>query len=258
MLAHMQQLTASSRTVAALRLGGWVTVLAGAIALLTALGQGPLGVPSIVDGAAWGPWFAARDAPTMTFAVLRAVTLAVAWYLLGVTLVGVVARALRSTRLVAAADLFTVPAVRRLLQSALGIGLAAAALTAGSSTRIQTSVAAVPAASVQRAADAVEMTPVEPDDAVMIPVPIPDDPGPATPAAAAAVEWVVEPGESFWSIAETVLTQDLGRTPSEATVAAYWERLVDTNRTRLSDPGNPDLIYAGQRFVLPAAGGGAR
>lgn len=253
MLLRMQQPVRSPlRATAVVRLLGWLTVLVGAVVLLTALGTGALGVPSILNAAAWGPWFAARDAATIVFALLRVVTLAIAWYLLGVTLVGVSARALRSARLVAVADLVTVPAVRRLLQSALGVGLAAAALTAGSSPRIAAMPPAVAAASVQAAADAVEMTPVETDDAVLIPVPVAEDPPP--PAPAGAVEWIVEPGESFWSIAQTVLTQDLGRAPSDDAIARYWERLVDRNRSRLSDPGNPDLIYPGQRFVLPDAG----
>jgi hypothetical protein len=34
-------------------------------------------------------------------------------------------------------------------------------------------------------------------------------------------------------------------------VLAYWDRLVALNRSRLVDPSNADLIYAGQVFILP-------
>ena len=34
-------------------------------------------------------------------------------------------------------------------------------------------------------------------------------------------------------------------------VIAYWRRLVEANRGRLLDPGNPDLLVPGQELVLP-------
>jgi hypothetical protein len=34
-------------------------------------------------------------------------------------------------------------------------------------------------------------------------------------------------------------------------VGRYWRRLIDTNRDRLVDPGNPDLLVPGQELVLP-------
>jgi hypothetical protein len=70
--------------------------------------------------------------------------LALAWYLLGVTGVGLLARAARSVRAIRIADALTVPAVRRLLQVTVGLSLAtgavASALPAGSPA-----AAAVPA-----------------------------------------------------------------------------------------------------------------
>ena len=69
--------------------------------------------------------------------------------------------------------------------------------------------------------------------------------------------WTVEPGQSFWSQSEVVVT---GATlasgdrshPHEAEIAAYWLRLIEANRTDLADPANPDLIFPGQVFRLPA------
>lgn len=107
----------------------WITALGAAIGLLLLMGRGGLSTPSILEPSAWPAWAAGRDPVEVAFAVLRLVGLAAAWYLLGATTIGVVARLLRWGRLIEAADILTVPWVRRLLQAALGLGLATAAVT---------------------------------------------------------------------------------------------------------------------------------
>jgi nucleoid-associated protein YgaU len=82
-------------------------------------------------------------------------------------------------------------------------------------------------------------------------VPGPAPPGPAPPTADATT-WVVEPGDSFWSIAEDVVTPPGQPAPPERDVSRYWRRLVDANRDRLVDPGNPDVLLPGQTLTLPA------
>lgn len=79
-------------------------------------------------------------------------------------------------------------------------------------------------------------------------------PAPAAASGAAPLEeWVVEPGDSFWTIAEEAMADARpGTAPSDDDVAAYWRRLIDANRDRLAAPANPDLLLAGQRLVLPA------
>lgn len=72
--------------------------------------------------------------------------------------------------------------------------------------------------------------------------------GPSTPPIP---EVVTRPGDHLWGIAEATLATHLQRPPSASEVAPYWRRLVEANRSRLVDPSNPDLIYAGQRFELP-------
>jgi hypothetical protein len=71
------------------------------------------------------------------------------------------------------------------------------------------------------------------------------------PAGVTEEAWTVEPGESFWSIAEEHLTDALGRTPSEKEVTRYWDVVVQANRDRLADGNNPDLLFPGQQLVLP-------
>jgi nucleoid-associated protein YgaU len=63
--------------------------------------------------------------------------------------------------------------------------------------------------------------------------------------------WIVQPGDSFWSIAEDVLGSPGGVPPGERDVGRYWCRLIDANRTGLVDPGNPDLLVPGQELVVP-------
>lgn len=65
-------------------------------------------------------------------------------------------------------------------------------------------------------------------------------------------EWVVAPGESFWSIAEEALRDARGGTqPADEEIASYWRQLIAANRARLSAPDNPDLLHVGQALVLP-------
>ena len=61
----------------------------------------------------------------------------------------------------------------------------------------------------------------------------------------------VQPGDNFWTIAETTLATAWGRPPTESETSEYWRRLVDTNRQHLAPPYDPDLIYPDQRFELP-------
>ena len=62
--------------------------------------------------------------------------------------------------------------------------------------------------------------------------------------------WVVEAGQSFWSIAEDVVHRYDPAGSAEA-VGTYWWRLVEHNRSRLPVPGNPDLLYVGSEILLP-------
>lgn len=63
--------------------------------------------------------------------------------------------------------------------------------------------------------------------------------------------WIVDTGDSLWSIAaETLRERHPGASDRE--VARYWSRLLEANRARLVDPGNPDLLVPGQELeVVP-------
>ncbi len=62
---------------------------------------------------------------------------------------------------------------------------------------------------------------------------------------------VVSSGEHLWSIAEDTVRRRLGPAAEPAQVSSYWLDLIDENRDRLADPGNPDFILPGQVLKLP-------
>jgi hypothetical protein len=101
----------------------WCGALVVGTAVFHGLGRGPLSAPPL-DPHAWSAWLDGREPLVAAVAVLRLLVLALSWYLVGVTSVGVAARALRRARLVRLADALVLPPLRRTLQTALGFTLA--------------------------------------------------------------------------------------------------------------------------------------
>jgi LysM repeat protein len=121
----------------------WFASLLLGVALFHAMGSGPLSPPPLRDPSSWQAWAEAREPLTAVVAVLRLLVLALAWYLVGVTTIGMASRLTRVARLVRIADALTVPVVRRLLQGALGVGLATAMVGAVTPAAAPTSTALV-------------------------------------------------------------------------------------------------------------------
>ncbi len=63
---------------------------------------------------------------------------------------------------------------------------------------------------------------------------------------------IVEPGDHFWGIAESQLSEAWRREPTDSETTPYWVELVAENMDRLLPPGDPDVIYPEQQFVVPA------
>lgn len=225
----------------------WVAFLVAVIAALHAAGRGPLAAPPL-DGRARS-WLDERDAAQAAFAVVRLMALGLAWYLLATTTAGVLARVARAGRLVSFADALSVPAVRRLVEGAVGISLAAAALTAtgeltgtGHGPRPAAAEAPAPEDAVMR-----RLPDEDRDDVVMRR--LPDGQAPTT--GAVPREWTMEPGDHLWAVAEAVLSRAWQRSPSDAEITPYWLHLIEANRDRLADRENPDLVFPGQVMVVP-------
>ncbi len=234
---------------------GSLVFLTGAVAALHAAG-GSLAPPPVGGLGDLGGWLEQRQPVEAAFAVLRLVALALAWYLLGATVLATGARMLR-LRSLAVIDAVTVPALRRLVNGAVGLSLAASALPATASTAGAVGDGPAPAVeTMRRLPDHGDEGPTAPltmrrlpDGATPTPIPA-AAPSPSPDQEAAT--WTVAPGDHFWSVAERVVADAWRRAPSHAETGPYWRSLVAANRSRLRDPANPDLLFPGQILVLPA------
>ncbi|WCO65607.1 hypothetical protein PO878_13970 [Iamia majanohamensis] len=238
----------------------WIVALVAIILLLGRLGSGQLSTPPLLDRSALQDWLATRDAVTVAFALVRLVGLVLAWYLLVVTALGLAARISRIPALVRLADLATVPAVRKVLGAIAGVGLTASAASLMAANLLPDRAPAEAGATDVGSRMVLERVP-DGSDVILRRLPdqdgtstmrVEEAPGQEAPEQAPTPrEWTAAPGDHLWHIAEATLTDAWGRAPSDAELAPYWESVVETNRPRLSDPGNPDLVFPGQVFRLP-------
>ncbi len=231
-------------------LTGWLAFLVPGVAVLHALGGR---LPSLSPPPGGADWLLRHPPAEVAFAVLRLVALALGWYLLVVTLGGLVARLLRLATLVSVVDVVTLPAVRRLVSGAVGLSVVATSLPVLSSVGAADSEP--PAVeTMRRLPDGAppagpSMPPVTmrrlPDRQPPAEAPAPTNPSPAPGS------WTVRPGDHFWAVAERVLTDAWGRAPADPEVDPYWRALVKANQARLRDPHNPDLLFTGQTLAVP-------
>jgi hypothetical protein len=248
------------------------------------LGSPALTVP-LTSWASFRAWIDTVSPADMAMALLRLAALGAVWYLLVATALVTASRVVHVRGLTAFTQWVTPRIVRQIATGGGGLGLAlgtiagalppphlpaapAAAVTlarpppsgpgrGASATMVReprpdlspTPEPARATATMTRLGDPLRTSVTMSRTALVVPGPAP--PGPMPPAADATT-WVVEPGDSFWSIAEDVVTGPDRSSPPERDVSRYWRRLVDANRDRLVDPGNPDLLLPGQTLTLPA------
>ena len=253
-----------------------------ALWVLVDLGSGALGVPlTSVD--ALVTWVDHSSPDTMALALLRLAALAGASYLAACTLLLLAVAMVRRPGMASGALRLTPAIVRRLVFGGGGIGLAAGTLLAVSPSPVAAApvvpvTASVPGDDEPVSATTATMTRIDTpsgDDArgvvvatmtrsrpavgevaavPAVPAPTPRATAAAGAAAAGRSTWVVEPGDSFWSIAEETLSGPDSRQPTDRDVDRYWRHLVRANRERLIDRDNPDLLVPGQELVLPRPG----
>jgi hypothetical protein len=221
--------------------------LTAAVAVLLASGA----VLSVPPWRGFGRWLAEVGAVEAAVSMARLAALFAVLVLLLLWAATAAAEAAGALRVAAAIDRVLPPMLRRVLGGVAGVGMAGSVLVAAGSAPSASAAdgrAEAPAVATMEQVDG-------PDESEATMTVVEEDPAPAAPLApgpsAAVDEWVVVPGDSFWSIAEEVVGERLGRPGSEAEVAAYWGRLVEANRPRLLT-GDPDLIYPGQRVELLA------
>jgi hypothetical protein len=135
-------------------------------------------------------------------ALARTVLLVGTWYVLAVTLASLLARATARPRLVRAVDVLSLPAVRRAVRGAVGLGLATSSL-AFTPTLAHAASARSPVSVV----DGHERPPTATMHLVE--------------EVQAAATWTVRPGDHFWAIAESVLRSAWGRAPADDEIVPY-------------------------------------
>ena len=255
------------RSMAAL--GAWSATVGLGLVLLDRLGRTTFPNPPAASIDDLVRWTATTSPLLAAGSCVRLAAIALGWYLLATTMAGVLGRLLGLRRTVRALDRLSLPVVRRLVGRAVGAGLAAqlglfSAAGAAAAPPPRPDVATAPAASQEVATMAV----LEEHSTTMRALPEPSEPAHELPPPATAtlravpgeaepapsrrtLTWTVRPGDHLWRIAEVIVALDDGRTPTDARVEAYLQRLVEANRGRLVQPDDPDLILPGQQLLLP-------
>ena len=209
-----------NRARAAALLGAWTGLLAAALVFLHRAKQ-------VVDAYP-------ADGSGHVIVVVRYLALATGWYLAATTAISFAAQLLRAGAAVAVAQRMTAAPIHRLTRAAVGAAFAA-------STVVPTAAAA------------------ETSSPPPVMVWVDEEQGHATPALGhttdtaqpEAREVVIAPGDSLWSLAAARLAEQLHREPSDREVWRYWREVIRVNEGRLRDARVPDLIYPGDRVVLP-------
>jgi DNA-binding SARP family transcriptional activator len=101
--------------------------------------------------------------------------------------------------------------------------------------------AASPAVASTPAAPAVPAVPAVPSAPAQTP----------PPSGVPSTSVVVQPGDHFWGIAKSTLTERWGREPTDSEMVGYWLDLVEANRHLLLPPHDPNLVYPQQQFNVP-------
>ncbi len=136
--------------------------------------------------------------------------------------------------------------VRRAVEVALGLTVAAGVLGASPASAAGTGPAAPPAAAVAASLD--WTAPAPPASDLDWPAPAASAPAPAAQQAV-----VVRPGDTLWDLAERSLRAAGDAEPTDREVARAWPAWWAANRDAVGD--DPDLLRPGTSLAPPAAGG---
>ena len=211
-----------------------------------------------------GHWLLRASTEDLFAVAARMLGLALAWWLLGATVLSIARRAVPGWRGVHALDSLTPATVRHLLDRALALGLGASfglasIHPAGAATPVPAANAVAgidrPVVRAPAASTAMPRQPVDTPVVRSVPREVlpraasraPVAPlAPTSPTREAVV--IVQAGDNLWVIARRALraAQPTGSTE----IAPYWRRVVAANFPRLRSH-DPDLIYPGERIALP-------
>jgi hypothetical protein len=211
-------------------------------------------------------WWVSNGTAVAAFSLVRVVGLALSGYVAALGLVGTIAATTRWSWADSLLARCATPAARRFL---VGGGLVAGlSVSSVGAANTPTSFELVDIGPVDDSFELRDIGPVDDSFELRDIGPVDDsfevrDIGPASrhhsPAVAAVTvevapppaepdAWVVAQGDHLWSIAAETMA-DRGEDDREATIAAYWLRLIEENRDVVGE--NPDLIHPGQVIRLP-------
>ncbi len=228
--------------------GAWLATLLTAAAAVASSGR-TLPFPAPAGPADLVLWAAAVGPATATFTMLRAVAMVLLAWLVLSSVASIAVRAVRRPRAVRAVDRWSPRVVRRAADLVAGATVVVASLapTTGAGA-----AAAPRAAVVMQDLGPVPSGPVT-DAPASPPTLRAAEPVPVAPTAAAEPgrTWVIGPGDTLWHVAEQEAADDLGRPATARETADRLDRLVALNADRLAVPGDADLVFPGQEFLLP-------
>jgi hypothetical protein len=206
-----------------------------------------------------GHWLLHAPTEDLIATAGRLVGLTLAWWLLGATALSVARRVVPRWRHLRALDALTPRSLRHLLDRGLALGIGAS-LAIGAVPPAGASAARgptrAPAATVSARGD----QPVPRTPATVVATPPPRGASPAAPPpprrpdARGTRVVVVRTGDNLWVIARRAL-RPAGTEPRANEIAPYWRQVVIANAATLRSH-DPDLIFPGERVVLPAPGDG--
>jgi hypothetical protein len=225
------------------RRGRLVGLLVAVVLVLVALAAAGARIPSpqlAVGRSAPVRWAGAHDPASVAIGVIRLAALAAALELLGAVLLELAVE--RRPR--AASRPMRLPLATDLVRRVVGLGLTAS-LAVGPAA---TARASTPSGVVRMHLVTDGPAPVmHVRGAPPPPAALPTRPAPSLPAAT----WTIAPGDHLWHVATATLERAWGRAPSDSAIAAYVVAITRANAAVFVVPGNADLVYPGQRFVLP-------
>lgn len=222
-----------------------------------------------------GAWLRDGDPATVVVAVVRGVALVVAVWMLASTVLYLGLSLARLPGAVRAVRWSTLPAVRRAVDAACAVSVVSSVVLAPTVAGA-TGPADPPSVSLVRdghagrgALGGLPADPTTTDPATIAPSAVrppavgptmvapahvaPSPPGAAPTVAAGADEVVIVEGDNLWALAARRVATSRGVDVTDvrdADVAPYWVRVCDTNRPRLAS-GDPDLVFPGERVLLP-------
>lgn len=228
-----------------------VLVEAATLVALVVLGRGPdLQVPV----GHLGTWLRDGDPAIVVVALSRWVALAGAAWLLASTLLYLVAATSRLPAAVRAVRWSTLPAVRRAIDAACVVSVATSVVLAPAAASAVRGGHETTTVGVVRDGRG-QLAQLPPDTTTPATTPAVPTPTPVSPpfALPSADEIVVAPGDNLWELAAQHVARATARARddvADAEIGRYWIQVCDANRARLAS-GDPNLVYPGERVVLP-------